>query len=189
MRNLSLSFPIKDLGRLHYFLGIEVTHNSGGITLFQHKYASDLIHRAHMENCKSVSIPMSVTDKLAKDCGKVLSDEDAFKYRSTVGGLQYLTLKRPDVLFAVHKVCQYLSKPTDMHWEVVKCILRYIKGTVNVGLNIPNSKSTLLSVVIDADWVGFLDYHRSIGGFAVFLGTNLIPWSSRKQPTLSRSST
>lgn len=171
------------------FLGIEVSHNSGGITLLQHKYGSDLLHRVHMENCKSVSTPMSVTDKLARDYGKVLSGDDAFKYRSMVGGLQYLTLTRPDISFTVNKVCQYLSKPTDVHWEAVKRILRYIKGTVNTRLHIRKSNSTLLSVFTDADWAGCLDYRRSTGGFAVFLGPNLISWSSRKQPTVSRSST
>lgn len=138
VRKLSLSFPIKDLGRLNYFLGIEVNHNSGGVTLLQHKYALDLVHRAHMENCKSVSTPMSLTDKLAKDYGKLLSDEDAFKYRSMVEGLQYLTLTRPDISFALNKVCQYLSKPTDIHSEAVKRILRYIKGTTIQNLILEN---------------------------------------------------
>lgn len=142
-----------------------------------------------MENYKSVSTPMSVTDKLAKDCGKVLSDDDAFKYRSMVGGLQYLTLTQSDILFAVNKVCQYLSKPTDVYLEAVKRILRYIKGTINIGLDIRKSNSTVLSVFTNADWVGCLDYRRSTGGFAVFLGPNLISWSSHKQPTVSRSST
>lgn len=81
----------------------------------QRKYASDLLHRAPMENCKSVSTPMSVTDKFARDCGTALSDDDAFNYRSMVRGLQYLKMTRPDISFAVNKVCQYLSEPTNEH--------------------------------------------------------------------------
>ena len=102
----------------------------------QHNYALDLLRCAHMVNCKSVSTPISVTEKLAHDYGKALSDDDVFKYRSLVGGLQYLTLTRPNISFAVNKVCQYLSKPTNIHWEAVKRILRYIKGTVSTGLYI-----------------------------------------------------
>ncbi|XP_071678159.1 uncharacterized mitochondrial protein AtMg00810-like [Lolium perenne] len=185
----AISFPIKDLGRLGYFLGIEATYNSGGMILSQHKYALDLLHRSHMENCNSISTPMSAIDKLAADIGTPLSDTDAFSYRSMVGGLQYLTLTRPDLSFAVNKVCQYLSKPTDIHWEAVKRILRYVRGTVTRGLLIRRSSSTVLSVFTDADWAGCADDRRSTSGFVVFLGPNLISWSARKQPTVSRSST
>ncbi|KAL7615159.1 hypothetical protein Lser_V15G07957 [Lactuca serriola] len=101
---LSSSFPFKDLGRIYYFLGIEVVQNLGGVTLMQHNYALDLLRCAHMVNCKSVSTPISVTEKLAHDYGKALSDDDVFKYRSLVGGLQYLTLTRPNISFAVNKV-------------------------------------------------------------------------------------
>ena len=87
LRTLSRSFPIKDLGRLGYFLGVEATYNSGGMVLSQRKYADDLLHRAHMENCKAVSTPMSVTDKLEADLGTPLTDDDAFSYRGMVGGL------------------------------------------------------------------------------------------------------
>ena len=73
--------------------------------------------------------------------------------------------------------------------EAVKRILRYIKNTISTGLSIQKSSSTLLSVFTDADWAGCLDYRRSTGGFAIFLGPNLSSWSSRKQPTVSRSST
>lgn len=84
---LSTTFPIKDLGRLNYFLGIEVLHNSGGITLLQHKYASNLLLCVNMENFKGVSTPMLVSDKLALHFGKLLNEEDTFKCRSIVGGL------------------------------------------------------------------------------------------------------
>lgn len=136
IHNLFVSFPIKDLGRFNYFLGIEVAYSSGGITLLQHKYASDLLIHVHVENCKSVSTPMSVTDKRACDYGKALSDDDVFIYRSMVGGLQYLTLTHPYISFSVNKVCQYLSIPTGIHWEAVKCILRYIKGTTTIWIHI-----------------------------------------------------
>jgi hypothetical protein len=92
LQSLLQCFPVKDLGRLEYFLGIEAVYNSGGIILSQRKYALDLLHRAHMENCKAVSTPMSVTDKLSRESGQALSADDTLKYRSMVGGLQYLTM-------------------------------------------------------------------------------------------------
>jgi histone deacetylase 1/2 len=188
VRRLGQTFPVKDLGPLHYFLGVEVVRDSGGMSLSQGRYAMDLLHRANMDKSKAVSTPMSVQDKLAADQGTLLTDDDAFQYRSVVGGLQYLTLTRPDISFVVNKVCQYLAKPTTVHWEAVKRILRYVKGTIHTGLQIRRSSSSLLSVFTDADWAGSTDNRRSTGGFALFFGPTLISWSARKQPTVSRSS-
>jgi histone deacetylase 1/2 len=111
------------------------------------------------------------------------------RYRSIVGALQYLTLTRPDISFSVNKVCQFLQAPTDAHWSAVKRILRYLKHTLSFGLTLHGSSSTLLSGFSDADWASCPDKRRSTGGHAVFLGGNLVAWSSRKQPTVSRSST
>lgn len=76
-----------------------------------------------------------------------------------------------------------------IHREAVKRILTYVKGTINTRLRFRHSNSTLLSIFTDADWVGCLDNRRSTGGYAIFFGPYLISWSSRKQPTVSRSST
>jgi histone deacetylase 1/2 len=106
-----------------------------------------------------------------------------------VGALQYLTLTRPDICYAVNKVCQYLHAPTTVHWTAAKRILRYVKHTMSFGLTFLKSHSTLLSAFSDADWAGCVDDRRSTGGFAVFFGPNLISWSAKKQDTVSRSST
>jgi hypothetical protein len=106
-----------------------------------------------------------------------------------VGALQYLTLTRPDIAYAVNKICQYLHAPTTIHWTAAKRVLRYVKHTFDVGLTFMRSRSTLVSAFSDADWAGCADDRRSTGGFAVFFGPNLISWSAKKQATVSRSST
>ena len=121
--------------------------------------------------------------------GNSLGLEDSTRYRSLVGALQYLTLTWPDISFAVNKMCQFLHAPTTAHWSAVKRILRYVRGTLNLGLKIGPSKSMMLSAFLDVDWAWCVDDRRSTGGFAVFLGDNLVSWSARKQPTVSRSST
>jgi histone deacetylase 1/2 len=121
--------------------------------------------------------------------GTPLGPDDSSQYRSIVGALQYLTLTRPDLSFSVNKVCQYLHAPTTAHWTAAKRILRYVKDTSQLGLTFRWSTSTLLSAFSDADWAGSLEDRRSTGGFAIFLGPNLVSWSARKQATVSRSST
>jgi hypothetical protein len=86
-------------------------------------------------------------------------------------------------------VCQFLSTPTTEHWYAVKCILRYLHDTIDQGLYFTKSGSSLLGAFSDADWAGDSDDRRSTEGFAIFFGGNLISWSSRKQQTVSRSST
>jgi histone deacetylase 1/2 len=136
MKQLSDPFAVKDLGKLSFFLGVEVTDTNNGVALTQAKYAADLLQKVNMINCEDISTPMSTSEKINRNSGTLLTDDSAFMYRSTVGALQYLCLTRPDISFAVNRVCQFLAAPTDVHWSAVKRILRYVKGTVNMGLRI-----------------------------------------------------
>jgi len=188
LRDLEKEFALKDLDYLHYFLGIEVKRDSQGLILSQGKYADNIIKRTGMHNCKPINTPLSSIEKLSATEGDPLGPEDATKYRSVVGAMQYLTLTRPDISFVVNKVCQFLHNPTTVHWSVVKRILWYIHGTSKLGLHII-TKSMLVSAFTDADWAGCIDDRCSTGGFAVFLGCNLISWCARKQSTVSHSST
>ena len=189
LQDLHSDFPLKDLGDLHYFLGIEVAKTKHGIILTQEKYVNDLLKRANMADCKPVSTPLSTSEKLSIYEGDPLGPIDASRYRSIVGALQYLTLTRPDIAFSVNKVCQFLHAPTTVHWAAVKRILRYLKSCAKLGLKINKSFSFLVSAYSDADWAGCPDDKRSTGGFAVFLGNNLVSWHAKKQATVSRSST
>ena len=185
------AFSLKDLGTLNYFLGIEVQQSPGSILLSQRKYASELLRRAGLLQCTPASTPMASSDKLTATDGTLLTAEESTRYRSVVGGLQYLTMTRPDLSFAVNKVCQYLHAPRCTHWSAVKRILRYVHGTLSHGLMLrrPTTSPDLLSAFSDADWAGNPDDRRSTGGHAVFYGGNLVAWSARKQATVSRSST
>ncbi|XP_071680467.1 uncharacterized protein [Lolium perenne] len=189
LQDLGSAFALKDLGDLHFFLGIEVKKFNQGIMLTQEKYASDLLNRVGLKGCKTLSTPLSASEKLSVIEGELLGPEDSTRYRSIVGALQYLTLTRPDIAFSVNKVCQFLHAPTTVHWTAVKRILRYVSGTMSLGLTFRRSSSTLVSAFSDADWAGCVDDRRSTGGFAVYFGPNLISWSARKQATVSRSST
>jgi histone deacetylase 1/2 len=151
LQDLSKEFALNDLGALHYFLGIEVSKVQNGIVLSQAKYAQDVLKRVGMTDCTGVPTPLSSSEKITAQEGVQLGPEDSTKYRSVVGALQYLTLTRPDISYAVNKVCQYLHAPTTIHWTAAKRILRYVRHTINSGLTFMRSSSTLVSAFSDAD--------------------------------------
>ncbi|GKE46080.1 retrovirus-related pol polyprotein from transposon TNT 1-94 [Tanacetum coccineum] len=153
-----------------------------GILLSQKKYILELLQSAGLSNCNPVSSPMVTSSSLSLDDSTAFSNP--VKYRQVVGSLQYVTLSRPDIAFAVNKVCQYMHALTENHWSAVKRILRYLHDMVEHG-----NPDTSLEAFLDADWAGDLDDRRSTGGFAIYLGSNLISWTARKQRTISRSST
>jgi hypothetical protein len=142
-----------------------------------------------MENCRPVTTPMSTSEKLSRHTGSPLSPAEATIYRSTVGVLQYLMMTKPNIAFTMNKVSQYMQSATSDHWTTIKRILRYLEYSVADGLQITRSTSTLLSTYSNSDWAGCTDDRHSTGGFLVFFGLNLISWSSKKQATISRSST
>ena len=109
-------------------------------------------------------------------------------YRSLVGAPQYLTITRPNITHAVNSVSQFMHAPSEHHFQAVKRILRYIKGTLHFGLKITPSTTFNISAFSDADWAGCLDTSRSTSEYAIFLGDNLVSWTSKKQSTVSRSS-
>ncbi|KAM0037798.1 putative RNA-directed DNA polymerase [Helianthus debilis subsp. tardiflorus] len=199
IKDLSSMFALKDLGQLHYFLGIEVVHHGSDLVLSQRKYILDILHRAGLADCKPVTSPMSTSHVFLPDDSPLLDDPS--RYRQTVGALQYATLTRPDIAFAVNKVCQFMHAPTENHWAGVKRILRYLKGTAHFGLLFCHNTgsrlqafsdshwATNLRAFSDSDWAGCPLDRQSTGGYAIYLGSNLISWSARKQRTVSQSST
>jgi len=177
---------MKDLGPLHHFLGIAVHRRSDGLFLSQHQYLLDVLERAGMSDCKPCSTPVDTHAKLSATDSDLLSD--ATHYHSFTGALQYLTFTRPDISYAVQQVCLHMHAPRDSHLSAVKWILRYLRGTSHHSLLLRPSSSSELVVYTDADWAGCPDTRKSTSGYAVFLGGNLISWSSKRQTTVSRSS-
>jgi hypothetical protein len=149
----------------------------------------EVLQKAGMHRCKPVKTPLSTAEKLVIGTGTALTDEEATKYRSIAGGLQYLTLTRLDISFAVNRMCQSLHTPTNFHMAAVKRILRYVQGALNIGLKFHSASSLKPSAFSDDDWAGCPNDRRSTSGFAMYLGSNLVLWSSRKQITVLRSST
>ncbi|KAK6144592.1 hypothetical protein DH2020_021412 [Rehmannia glutinosa] len=187
IEQLKQHFSIKDLGDLHYFLGIEFKHTISGMFLSQIKYIQDLLSKAGMQGAKSSTTPMVGNPPLSKFNGQPIAD--ASLYRSIVGGFHYVTITRPEISYIVNKVSQFMQFPLDTHWKAVKRILWYLVGNVHLGLHFIQSDSLIVTAFCDADWGSDLDDRRSTSGFCVFMGKNLVSWSSKKQALVSRSST
>jgi transposase InsO family protein len=183
---LNTVFDLKDLGTLHYFLGLQVSRTPNNLYIKQTKYAYDLLKKHNMLDCKPASSPSCPNTRLSLQDGDPLTDPHG--YRSMVRALHYLTFTRPDISFAVHQVFQYMSAPTTTHLAAAKRVLRYIRGTLHHGIEFTPSPLSL-SAYTDADWVGDPDDRRSTSGFLIYLGSNANTWSAKKQPTVSRSST
>ncbi|XP_024011200.1 uncharacterized protein LOC112086480 [Eutrema salsugineum] len=187
LSELNKHFRMKDMGQLHYFLGIQARFHSEGLFLSQQKYAEDLLAIAGMTDCSPMPTPLPIQLDRVPHQNELFSNPTYF--RSLAGKLQYLTLTRPDIQFAVNYVCQKMHSPTISDFMLLKRILRYIKGTVTMGINFNKGTDCVMRVYSDSDWAGCKETRRSTGGFCTFLGNNIISWSSKKQPTVSKSST
>lgn len=183
---LSAEFAMKDLGQLSYFLGIAVTRTNNGLFLSQQKYAEEILERAGMTACKPCPTPIDTKGKLSAKSGDPY--DDPTKYRRLAGALQYLTFTRPDISYAVQQVCLFMHAPKIEHMESLKRILRYVQGTIDYGMHLYTSSIHSVLSYTDADWGGCPDTRRSTSGYCMFLGDNLISWSSKRQPTISKSS-
>ncbi|GKA18880.1 ribonuclease H-like domain-containing protein [Tanacetum coccineum] len=117
----------------------------------QTKYACEVLERAGMMNCNPCKTPADTDSKLGPD-GDPVSDPSL--YRSLVGSLQYLTFTRPDLSYAVQQVCLYMHDPREPHLSAMKRILRYVRGTLDHGLQLYISPTSQLIAYSDADWAG-----------------------------------
>jgi hypothetical protein len=170
---------MKDLGKLRYFLGIEVDYHSNSLFLSQTKYASEILLRFGIIDSKISETPLEINCKLSPTDGQPLPNPELF--------LNYLTITRPDISHAVHIVSQFMLAPRTVHFAAVLRILRYIKGTLHQDLMYQPS-DLILRAYSDSDWAGDVTDRRSTTSFCIFLRDSLIAWKSKKQVVVSRSS-
>ncbi|RVW72812.1 Retrovirus-related Pol polyprotein from transposon RE1 [Vitis vinifera] len=159
IKQLDVEFSLKDLGEITYFLGIQAK-----------------------------GFPTLITSGLKISSQDGVPIENAQLYRSTVGALQYVTVTRPKLAYSVNKVCQFMQRPTDEHWKVVKRILRYLRATMDYGIHLKKVVELSSIGFSYADWGSNPDDRRSVSGHCVFFGNNIVSWHSKKQQTVSRSS-
>ncbi|GJY11383.1 putative RNA-directed DNA polymerase [Tanacetum coccineum] len=171
VKSLSSTFTLQDMGPLSYFLGIEVKSNGLDVILSQKQYILEILTKAGLSQSKPVFSPCSTTAPLTLGDSPIFGNP--FWYRQVVVALQYLTLTRPDITFAVNKVCQFMHTPTEKHWCAVKRILRYLRGTLNHGLLFKRASGCTLHAYTDADWAGCPDNRRSTGDLLSILALML----------------
>ena len=181
-------YPLKDLGTLHFFLGIEAKHTTtGALLLSQSKYITNLLSKVNMHNAKPIKTPLAPGSKLQMDVTDSFSDPTL--YKSVVGALQYATITRPDIAYAVNKLCQFMHSPLESHWKAKKHVLRYLNDTIDHGLAFYPSQNLFITGYSDSDWACDSSDMRSTSGFCVYLGNNLVSWLVKKQHSVSWSST
>jgi uncharacterized membrane protein YciS (DUF1049 family) len=180
-------FEMSMIGELSFFLGLQITQRSEGMFISQEKYLREMLKRFQMEDSKPVGTPMVTGCKLSKDDDS--PDVDQSSYRSMIGSLLYITTSRPDIMHVVGMVGRYQSAPKQSHLLAVKRIFRYLKETMNYGLWYPKNQNFQLSVYSDVDWANCMDERKSTSGGAFFLGDSLVAWLSKKQGSISLSTT
>lgn len=179
-------FSIKDLGILHYFLGIEVGYVTDGILLSQKKFSNDILSECDIDFSKPAVTPLPLNLKLSATTGPLFAYPD--RYRSLVGKLNYLTNTRPDLSYAVQTLSQYMQAPRLPHFDALCHTLRYVSHTVGQGILLKASNKLTLQAFSDSDWASCVDTRRSITGYIMLFGNSPISWKSKKQTTISRSS-
>jgi hypothetical protein len=185
--SMMADFDMTDLGKMKYFLGIEVAQTATEFFIRQKKYAQEVLERFHMENCNPVGTPTEPGLKLSRDLDGKRVDSTYFK--QIVGSLMYLTATRPDIMYAVCLISRYMEKPTELHLKAAKRVFRYLKGTADFGIFYKKNEGSILSGFTDNDYAGDLDDRQSTSGHVFMMGSGAISWASKKQQVVTLSTT
>lgn len=187
IKHLQREFEIK-VFELKCFLGLEIDQRpDGSIHAHQQGYARKVLDRFNMTDCNAVSTPLDNSQKL----GEFEADgEIDFPYREAVGSLMYLAVAtRPDISFAVGSVSRYLEKPAAAHVNAVKRILKYVKGTMDMGIRFEGGNDLHFCGYSDADYAGDVTTRRSTSGYVFMFGGSVISWGSERQKSVALSTT
>lgn len=194
-KDLSKSFDMKDLGPAKQILGMEITRDrkAGKLWLSQEKYIERVLERFNMKHAKPVGTPLATHFKLDKRACPTTEKEkeamSAIPYSSAVGSLMYaMVCTRPDITHAVSLVSRFLSNPGKAHWEAVKWIFRYLRGTSKLSLCYGGDKP-ILQGYTDADMAGDLDNRKSTSGYVFTFSGGAISWQSKLQKCVALSTT
>lgn len=170
---MSKRFEMSDLGLLSHYLGIEVKQSPGRIELKQTAYAKKVLEKAGLAECNPDRFPMDPKEVIRKDEGG--KEVDSMFFKSMVGGLRYLVHTRPDIAFSVGIISISMEKPTSVHLNTAKRVLRYVKGTLDFGLTYTkDSGNNILTGFSNSDLAGHIEDRRSTGGTVFYLNESLI---------------
>jgi hypothetical protein len=196
---LKLEFDMKDMGVARKILGMEISRDrkEGKLWLSQENYVLKVLERFNMKEARPVSTPLAGHFKLSSEqCPKSPEEKEEMSrvpYASAVGSLMYaMVCTRPDLAHAVSLVSRFMSDPGKQHWEAVKWILRYLRGTAKVGLlfqGLEEGEPKVLQGYVDADYAGDLDQRRSITGYVFMVAGCIISWKAELQDTVALSTT
>jgi hypothetical protein len=192
---LKEEFEMKDLGKTKYCLGLQIEHMHNGILVHQSNYVEKVLKRFNMDKANPLSTPMVVRSlniendpfRPCEENEEVLGPE--VPYLSAIGALMYLTnCTRPDISFAVNLLARFSSSPTKRHWNGIKHIFRYLRGTIDLGLFYSNSSKEGLIGYADAGYLSDPHKARSQTGYVFLNGGTAISWRSQKQTLVATSS-
>ena len=177
---------MSDLGLFTSYLGIEVTQESGKTLVSQRSYTLRILEQSDMLECNQAHSPLENRCKFEKESHPSVNPTT---YQSLIGSLEYLTHTRPYIMFSVRYLSKYMANLLTKHMSTIKRILRYVKGTLDLGL-VYEKKEAGIELVgySDRDYVGDPDDRKSTTGMDSFLGNNLICWASEKQKIMALSS-
>uniref|UniRef100_A0A3Q7XZQ9 Uncharacterized protein LOC113786557 n=1 Tax=Cicer arietinum TaxID=3827 RepID=A0A3Q7XZQ9_CICAR len=178
-------FEMSMMGKLNYFLGVHIKQLEHGIFINQAKYCKELLKKFEIENCKESTTPMGSGTYVDKDASGI--SIDISKYRGMIGSLLYLTASRPNIMFSVCLCARFQADPKESHLVAVKRIMKYLKGTTNVGLWYPKGSICSLVGYSDSDYAGCKTDRKSTSGTCHVLGNALVSWSCKKQACVALS--